>query len=53
MLIETIWRGLAPVSVLMKSGRYMVGAKKLETSNFDTFSGMPIKLLTTKLRQMK
>ncbi|MBA0696704.1 hypothetical protein Goari_003235, partial [Gossypium aridum] len=24
MLIETIWRGLAPVSVLMKSGRYMV-----------------------------
>ncbi|MBA0780424.1 hypothetical protein Gotri_004523, partial [Gossypium trilobum] len=52
MLIETIRRGLAPISVLMKSGRYMVGAKKRGKSNFDTFSGMPIKLLTTKLKQM-
>ncbi|MBA0629221.1 hypothetical protein Godav_023812, partial [Gossypium davidsonii] len=52
MLIETIRKGLAPASVLMKSGRYIVGAKKLGKSNFDTFSGMPIKLLTTKVRQM-
>ncbi|KAK5794613.1 hypothetical protein PVK06_035852 [Gossypium arboreum] len=47
MLIETIRSDLASVRVLMKSRRYMIGAQKLGKSNFDTFTGTPIKLLTT------